>query len=518
MQPIAASPSISIFNRCNFLRNKSYLPDPSVSRMLSLVLIALLLPPATLLAQTWPPPGTLSSSLASTNSYSEDGCTVTNYYYSWAFTDPDGGVHSFPGNSWEETWSGPYPCTYIGPYTGWLQEWSSDGFYYLNEYQITETATFAVPQYKVASILYATPGTNSSDSYTNTTTAGSTTSIGSSLKEGTSVTFGFNWTGGGVGITFGTELTTGNNNAFTETFADASSLGNASNSQGLNTISHSQDLFAIWLNPLVTLYTTAANTNTYAVNTTPSSETCIGGSSAAAPVDLVYVTAAAMLGTDGATTIPIGALQRQYDGCTQQYDLPGLASICANQSQYVNNCSEGGQCGCVPGDFTAILSKDPILNLTTADDPSSVDTSGSSACWTPTSSDSCRYVMVPTTSGGSTQVVETLSGPETQGGSRPTNQFTQTDSTQTVKTLSESTSETVGVTIHGGVAIGPTFSSTETWTWTDTESTGAINGTSNSLGFILSSSTVSCYEDVAVFEDTIFHTFVTQQENNGTCP
>ena len=79
-------------------------------------------------------------------------------------------------------------------------------------------------------------------------------------------------------------------------------------------------------------------------------------------------------------------------------------------------------------------------------------------------------------------------------------------------------SETASYTSRTGF-LGSSLASTTSWTWTDTESQGAINGTANQIGYTLSSNTPSCAQDILVFEDTVFHTFVTQQApGNTTCP
>ncbi|WP_150110444.1 hypothetical protein [Granulicella mallensis] len=368
---------------------------------------------------------------------------------------------------------------------------------------------------KVLSILYATPGNLSSDSFTNTKTNGTVTTIGSSFTSGQSDAFSLGFLGSGTNVTVGASITTGQSNAFTETIANATSVSNASNTgtNGLNTINHSQDLFLIWLNPEVSLIG-----NTYSL------QTQYQNGLAELP-SVVEVTAGAMQSNNNATTVPLTILQRQFDPATGQNDLPGLASICADQSQYVNNCSQQGQCGCMPSDFAKILANDPLLNgnptlnATTATNPLSIDTSGVAACSNPTPANSCRYVPVKE-SGSSVQMTTLLAGPECSGCDRPINSYSQTDNSSTTQTYSESHSETASYSAKGSLPFGlGSFTSTDTWTWTDTESTGAIDGTMNQIQYSLSSSTVDCSQEVLIYEDTTFHTYVTQQApGNTSCP
>jgi hypothetical protein len=463
-------------------------------------------------AQAWPPSGQLTSTHTSTTQKAGN-CTATTTDYSWTFTDSSGTAHPFSSTSSSLMRIGP-GCggTIFNP----LDTWSIDGAYYLTANgpngSITAIGGTLDPKYKVVSILYATPGNFSSDSFTNSTTSGSVTTIGQSLSQGISETLSLGFLGSGATLQFGASSTTGKSNAFTETIADASSVGNASNTSGPNTLSHSQDLLLIWLNPEVKLSQTSSTSATYSVET-PSQN-----GSTEIP-DIVEVTAATLQNNGGSTNVPLSILQRQYDPITGQYDLPGLANVCANQSQYQNNCPSGGQCGCGPNDFSGILATDPIVNTTTATNPMSVDTSGIQTCTSPASGDGCRYVIVPATNGSPIQQDSLLSGPECSGCGRPVNSYTQTDTTSTTQTLSESSSESVGYTTKIGFPLVGSMSSTTTWTWTDTESIGAINGQANQIGYSLSSGTVGCYQDVLVYEDTIFHTFVTQlAPGNTSCP
>ena len=379
----------------------------------------------------------------------------------------------------------------------------------------------AYPQYKITSIVYAPPGNNSSDGFTNTITNGTTTTIGNnfqtSVTDTLNVSLNFMGAGGGAGLSAGISATNGSSNAFTETISDASGVGLSSNHSNTNAINHQQDLFLLWLNPAVLISSTgSSNAVTYSIGTQS------GSNNLSEPVDTVEVIAQTVQANNqGATTVPLAILQQQYDSATQQYDLPGLASICAHPLPY-NQCTQANQCGCVPSDFTAILAQDPLLNYATTESPLNANTSGINGCMYPNSGSQCRYVPVPDSLNGNFQKTITLAGPGCNGCDTPTNTFTLNDSTQNVRTLSESTSESVGYSWKAGFSLfgnGATFTSATTFTWTDSESTGAINGNQNQMSGTLSSFTVDCSEEIPVFEDTVYHTFVFQQPaGDSSCP
>jgi len=369
------------------------------------------------------------------------------------------------------------------------------------------------PAYQVTSIVYAPPGNQSSNGFTTSTTDGSTTSVGSSFAAESTITFNAGWDFFSSSQSFGTTLTEGNTEAFTETFTDATGISNKSNPSNPNAVNHSQDLFVIWLNPSIRLVITGSSSATYGVGTQ------LEANGQPEPVDSVQVTAEVMQNN----TVPANILQLQYDVETGVSDLPGLASICANQSQYVNNCLKGSPCGCVASDFAPILALDPLLSYSTNQNPMGADTSGVAACslGTITPADKCRYVQVPTAPGSTIQVTALLQGPDCAGCNQTPNTFTQTDQAQETQTFSESIAETVASSVKVSLpSNGPSLESQTKWTWTNSESVGEINGYANSMSITLLSSTVDCYMQIPVFEDTMFHTFVMYQPSSegNSCP
>ena len=94
----------------------------------------------------------------------------------------------------------------------------------------------------------------------------------------------------------------------------------------------------------------------------------------------------------------------------------------------------------------------------------------------------------------------------------------QSDATNETNTFGGSTSNSVGISF----GVGPIFANlktTETWTWTNSESTGTSNGTVNSMSVTLKTSNTGCEENVNIYEDTIYHTYVFQIPTGiTTCP
>jgi hypothetical protein len=389
----------------------------------------------------------------------------------------------------------------------------------------TATPGIPYPRYQVQSIIYAAPGNGSSNGFADTLTDGITTSVGSSFAVGDTTTFSV--TGGFFGTatlswSYGQSTTTGNSTADTETISDATGVANKSNSADPNALNHDQDLFIIWINPAVVVYQTGPDSVGYAQGTQLQTS---GDPDPGKPEiqDQVEVTAEAMRASasnNNLTVVPVAVLVPQIvDGET----LPGLATVCANPTYYPDSCTLANQCGCVPSDFAPILNQDPLLNYTSTESPLLADTSGATACAAPTAADSCRYVPVPSAPGSTVQETELLAGPECTGCNPPVNTFTQTSSNQKTQTLSQSDSYSVGFSwdvkwnFPGGTGIS--LANAQQWTWTDSESTGEINGIANSMTVTLSSSTVDCYQDIPIFEDTVYHTFVFQQPaGNTSCP
>ncbi|MGH9342875.1 MAG: hypothetical protein ACRD19_03825 [Terriglobia bacterium] len=394
------------------------------------------------------------------------------------------------------------------------------------------------PALQVVSILYAPPGDKSTTGYTNSTTNGTITSVGSSFTQSNGVTFSGNaklstaFGGGSVGgsIGYSVSTTNGNSNYFQTTLSNQSGMTALAitltdyNPSYLDMPTRLWDTFAIEVNPQITTASDQSGNilgysvdaapvsgdgwTTYAAISEPVAEDMINGTVATAALE--------------PTHLPVLPNQPQYY-------LPGLASVCKNliQSEYDSGtCSLSDQCGCQSSDYSPALSRDALLGwnsqtLTASptpayESPVVADTSGSS-CLSPTSSLSCQYVPVPQSSTDANPQLVTLS--YTAG-----NSFTQTDSTSTTTTFSEARSYTVAEMESYGWQVSflnlgtVTFGLTNTnsWTWTDSESQGAISSIQNQMNINLETGNTGCVEDNYVYEDTIYHTFVVQPPQNAS--
>jgi hypothetical protein len=387
------------------------------------------------------------------------------------------------------------------------------------------TPNFIVPSYQVVSILYAPPGNASSVSYGQSTTNGTMTSLGNSFTDASSITFTESGTLFDIGLsstqTFGFSTQSSNSSAFGESLTDATGLGISSLSSNPNAINHNLDDLVIWLNPQVTVMTNGSTPVSYSVAPQPLAN---GQTPSVWVYEVPAIDMEAIPGSitqanpSGSSNIPVGWLMPS----TVSSPYPGLASICKNLivAEYETlSCTQADQCGCNPTDFAPILALDPLLSYAGTTNPLQADGSGVSYCANPAQTYNCRYVPVPVSKGSSTPMSVQISGSGCPNCDPIINSYTQTDSTTTSQTLGGSTSYSVGATLTAKFSDHFSLGVSNTMTWAQSQSTGTSNGTSNSMAVSLSSSTYGCYEEVSVYEDTVYHTFVFQQPTGNTdCP
>ena len=439
---------------------------------------------------------------------------------------------------------------------------------------VTNATTAFFPLYQVVSLLYAPPGNQSSQGLATATSYGTNTSVGESFENAQSVEAdegikisGLTITGGG---TTGWSTTNAFTEALTQTFTNASSysndlMGNTTwNPSKSNVQNHTLDTFLIWLNPEVYVAGSSVQGPT-AFYLTGAPITGLANPVA----DIVMVAAAGMeeqagsagVASAGSTAVPVSTLEpipRPEGGSSTGFAMtPGLAAACASNSLYQQQlaydianptlangecnssgvcgtqyCTQANQCGCVADDFVTILEKDQLLDyheLPVAQgsteinyaatpypqttNPVTIDSNPTNCGDNPIPSGTdCRYVVVPTCKGSGciTPVGIDLSGQGT-GGAQYTDTNTATLTNTTTTTQSTGYSVSVGAT--------PFFSLkfTDTWTWGISESTGNTTGTTNTNTVNIQTSTAGCTGSVALYEDTLYHTFAFQTEPTG-CP
>lgn len=486
----------------------------------------------------------LTYTTSCTGSCSEaEQCTYSN----WAYTDSSKVKHSFPGSDGETI----VECKFLTLTK--LDTLSTDGLYYLaataNVGSVSAVSTFD-PIYKLVSILYSPPGNQSAEGYGASTTNGTTTTVGSSFSFSEQLTF----TAGIPDVLSGSAsvgwaTTSSNSSAFTQTFTDATAIATDDNSNltynptKSDSINHNLDSFVLWLNPQVQVLSDGTNFTTpvsYTTGSQPTSGLTTVVADILPPVPAITMEATPP-GTKGVTTVPVGylipqAIASDVDGVNSY--MPGLGAICKSNSLYTQQltadlatpagqtppaiCTQANQCGCAPSDFVQILQSDPLLNYngTTytatpyagTESPLELDASGATACGeNPVpKADSCRYVIVPISTGSTTPLFEPLSGSDGVT-------YTVSDATSTTETDGGSTNWSLGIS-YGTGPIFAQLKTTDTWTWTDNWSIGSASGTANTMSVALKTSTAACEEDVNIYEDTWFHTYAFQVPTLTACP
>lgn len=424
------------------------------------------------------------------------------------------------------------------------------------------TSTFK-PLYRVVSILYPPPGDGSSERFSNSDATGATSTVGGSFTIGNAFRFS---SGIPVLLSNGGSIehstAPSNSYAFTETFTSATALKTGAYPNTSNAVDHNLDVFEIWLNPVVKVESSGAIPVSY----TLASDTLTANGTEVSLGDIVGIPAIVMeaapsgvttlnpTGAAGVTTVPVTFLVPRAIAQSRGVNgyLPGLGAICANNTLYQLQlaedlaepnspaaiCTQANQCGCTPADFAGILLTDPLLNYnsdTYSASPYPGDASPLLADSLPTSSGpgsdasicglnaipasaSCRYVPVPSPGTNTSENASRNAVPMALqlSGERQTD-IAVTDATTTPRTIEGSVSNNVA----GTFVSGPLFNSLKSqnaWTWTDEEIVGNPNGAPNSKAVTLKTSTPGCKENVKVYEDTVFHTFVFQVlKPNSAC-
>jgi hypothetical protein len=398
-------------------------------------------------------------------------------YSNFSYTDPTGAVHPLTGQvAYTQVNGSGTGC----PPSGGTSDVLNGQNFFIDVLGGPGSLTASLnvllfPQFYVMSVLYAPPGNQSNNGFTDTSTEAATTSISKSFQVGTMLSADISLPGGsGAGVKFGATTSTQNSSAFTMSTSDASGVQVASNR---NPVDHTQDQIFLWLNPAVTVTPTSITAGNYNLGTPT------GSNGQPQPMDIINIPVTDL---QNPSQIPLALLLPQSRtnslGVTIS-GLPGLASICRNP---VPQCT-ASPCGCVTSDFVAILAADPLIGSGSNVPPSQIDPN--------------RYKFITS---------ESLQGPACVGCDDEKNIFTATDGTTTAETETDTFSYSVGYSVTSGFKLlgaGFKVTDTNTFTWTNSESVGMSDGTSHSASVTLASSSVDCVETVNVYEDTVYHTF-----------
>lgn len=384
------------------------------------------------------------------------------------------------------------------------------------------TSMFVYPAFHLLSVLYIPPGDQSSVAYSTTQADGTQTSVSSSFTTSTVNGFSFSIAGFSLGTSFTVSKSSTSSSTDQET---TQNTGTTTFKATLDPIDHANDVLTIWTNPQVTI----GNFTNTLVGGTVTGQT-LGNAQydpttaspvANAPDNAMSVVTVSVSQLQNPATIPAGALVSQtLNGAV----VPGLLKFCANRIPEnqctVQRAAQDG-CGCQPSDFIPIVQTDPFFDpavLTHTPTPGVADVNAQDP-------DNARFVPVLNTAHN--PLLLTLAGPGT--GSTSSQTETIVDTSNTSQTFSHTVTKQVGITF-GFSANTPSAQQTpsafkfnasnDTISWSQTKSVGNTSSHSHSQTVTLGTNTPACFENIAVYEDTVFHTFAFQSTSNlqNPCP
>ena len=290
------------------------------------------------------------------------------------------------------------------------------------------------------------------------------------------LTFSTGFFGSTNSVTFTQGQSVGSGSSFTTSYqgTNGSQLGSV-----IQAIDHTQDQVYLLIDPSVTVTQNGASSGFYSFGGSPDAT---GYGAAGPPPDIINVNIA---GLQNPSEIPLEILEPQVP--SPGVTLPGLSFICANPLP-ADECTQQNACGCTAADFAPIVAQDELANVTDqATAPSSVDPA--------------RFVSINNPI--------SLQGPQQSGAGPVKNNYSLSDSTLAATTTSTGTSYgesfSHGFSIAGPFTLGIT--STDSFTFSQTQTAGESNGTTHTGTLVLGTSNVGCSEDVDVYEDTTYHTF-----------
>lgn len=377
---------------------------------------------------------------------------------------------------------------------------------------------YVYPAFRIMSTLYVPPGNQSSVAYSTTVASGTQTSDSSSFTKSTQEGAGFKVAGFSLGTTF--TLTNANTTASTDQVT-TQNAGTTTFKSTADPIDHTHDVLTIWTNPQITVSNFPIATYQFAQTTGNAQyNPTTGAPMPDAPSDATSVITISVGQLQNPTTIPAGALVSQtLDGAI----VPGLLKLCANripENQCTVQQAATNGCGCQASDFTAVIQSDPFFDpavLATNPNPGVADVNALDP-------DNARFVPVLDVNGAS--LLLTLAGPGS--GSTSTQTETVTDTHNTSKTYTHTITKQIGVTFGFSTNAPKDDPTAFTWnlssgnniTWSDTKSSGTTSSNAHSQTVTLGTNNPACFTNIAVYEDTDFHTFAFQSTSNlqNPCP
>ena len=341
------------------------------------------------------------------------------------------------------------------------------------------TAT-ASPKYQVLSILYIAPGNASSSGFSTSQSQGTTRSVSSNFSELGSISFTAGFLGAQNTVTFGSGVDQGNSSSYTVTTQSSTGAELKSVQQKMD---HTQDTFYLLVDPDFQFTQTASSNVDYGIG--HSVDATGSFPNGKVPPDIIPSNVRGFQNPLNGN-LPLSYLEPQvvYPNTT----LPGIESICANPLP-PSECTTENACGCTAADFATVVSQDELAGVT-------------SDTVLPSTVDPNRFVHV---------TFEPLDGPEQSGTGPATSTYTVSDSSMSNESTSNGTSYSVGYTHKFSTGGTGTFDfgvkSTETFTYSQTQTAGNLNGQYHSGTVTLGTGDVGCHEYVDVYEDTTYHTF-----------
>ncbi len=400
--------------------------------------------------------------------------STTTEYFSWSWTDPLGGMHTFPGTSTASRTVPPgvpwYDCDWV--YKNLTNDQASDN----TPVYLTTSSSFSgfngsvvatnsyFPKYKVLAVIYAAPGNSTSGNsstinYSSGSGWGSTTTIIQSFQNTSNLNASLGnkntlWNGS---IGLGWSSSVANQTSISITNIETSSDQWKSSANGID---HDQDTVVIWLNPEIDVTISSTNANVWSLTNNPSDP-----ATAQVGADIVYLTIAQLEGR-----API----------TDPYLVTKLARTWVNGGPLTGPGTDS--------DFDFIAKHDPYYNI--GNDFNNNTFIPNPSRFTPAN---CREVNYEPSTGTTIQTTS------------------YTAQSQTVTSAQETYTESSSVSASVGFNFGIfSLSGDDKITWTDTfiQNNSETASTSAAFSIVQPPSNWSGPTGIAVYTDNLYGTFL----------